>query len=280
MTVAQTSNKGLFTITVGTESGTWGPYVNNSANILDDSLGGTATISLSNSNVILSSAQYQCNFLTFTGTLGANVTVTLPAAGSFHTIQNLVTNPTQFSISLNTAGAGERIGVPWGDATDIITDGSNVKFRSLGRVGTYLDVASQSIPNWIAACTVPPYLYCNGATFSSATYPVLRDFLGANTLPDCRGRTRFSLNDGTARVNSSLGLNGNTLLAGGGYDSVVLALSELPWAVSANLSDGFTLDGPDTTNRYGINKTPVSPVLSISNRPPAIVAGFTMIRAG
>lgn len=279
MTVIPTSNKGLYTITVGTESGTWGPYVNNSATVLDDSLGGTATIPLSNSNVILSSAQYQCNFLTFTGTLGANVTVTLPAVGGFHTVQNLVTNPTAFSISLNTFAVGERIGVPWGDATDVLTDGSNVRFRTLGRVGTYLDIASQSIPNWITACSVPPYLYCNGATFSSAVYPVLRDFLGTNALPDCRGRARFSLNAGTSRVRSGFGLNGDTLLAGGGFDSVALVIGQTPWEVSDDIS-ASAFSGSDATGFFGIDKTPVSPVLPISNRPPVITAGITMIRAG
>lgn len=279
MTVAPTSNKGLYTLTVGTESGTWGPYVNNSASVLDDSLGGTATITLSNSNVILSSAQYQCNFFTFTGTLGANITVTLPAVGGFHTVQNLVMNPTAFSVSLNTQAAGERIGIPWGEPTDVLTDGVNVKFRNLGRVGTYLDIAAQNIPNWITACTVAPYLYCNGATFSSAIYPALRDFLGANTLPDCRGRTRFSLNDGTSRIHSSLGLNGDTLLAGGGYDAVTLGVNDMPWAISVDIGNEAFI-GSDITGRYGVDKTPVSPVLSISNRPPAIVAGITMIRAG
>lgn len=281
MTTTPTSNKALTQITAGTESGTWGPFVNATTSLLDNAFGATATVPVNNSNVILSSAQYQCNGITFTGTLGANITVTLPSVGSFYTVKNLVTNPTAFQVVL-TAGAGQKIGVPWGQPVGIMTDGVNVKFRNLRKVGTYIDFASSAVPDWINHCTIPPYLLCDGSAFSSATYPYLSDILkpvfGSNVVPDCRGRTRFSLDDGTGRFtvagSSQVGAVGGsqtetitTSSSGGVYD-----IPSLPIYLFSQYFGGFG----SNSNFLASVQTPTP----VTNMPPYVVSGVTMIRAG
>lgn len=283
MAITETTNKGLIQITVGTENGTWGPYVNQTTGILDNSLGGTATIALTNANVVLSSAQYQCNFVTLTGALSANISITLPQVGSFYTVQNLTSNTSTFQVTVTTAGGGQNIGTPWGEPVDIMTDGPNVKFRNLGRIGSYWDHAGSSTPRWVDICTVPPYLYCNGTTFSSATYPILYTIMGGTTtLPDFRGRTRFYLNDGTGRINSSnfdvdyTAANGNTLFSAGGKDFTPVG------DLTGNFAVGRFGAGPSAKQyfTYGAVTDNSSAATRLQNMPPMAIGGITMIRAG
>jgi microcystin-dependent protein len=111
--------------------------------------------------------------------------------------------------------------------TDVMSDGVNMRFRGLPAAGTYWDYGGSSTPAWVNGCTVPPWLYCNGTTFSSATYPALTDIIGGTTLPDFRGRTSIQLNDGTNRTSSG-GIDGNTLFASGGNQSFALSQANLP----------------------------------------------------
>lgn len=279
MTVTATPNKGFLQIGIGTEPGTWGPYVNATTQILDNALGTTTTLPLSNSNVVLSSAQYQCSFIVLNGSLGSNVTITLPSAGSFYTVQNLTSNSSLYQVTFNTSAGGEVIGIPWGESIDIMTDGANVKFRSFGRVGTYVDFASPTIPDWILHCTIPPYLLCDGSGFSSIAYPILSDMLkpvmGGNFVPDCRGRTRFSIDDGAGRISSSPGpfnFLPNTIGAQGGMQSYdATGFNTVP-----NTIDG-TWGGPIAGAAWLVSPTGVT---ETPNMPPYVVSGITMIRAG
>jgi hypothetical protein len=72
-----------------------------------------------------------------------------------------------------------------GQIVDVLNDGSNLRFKNLGGpIGSYWDYAGSSNPAWNSGCTVPPYLNCDGSTFSAATYPSLAVILGSTTLPD------------------------------------------------------------------------------------------------
>ena len=223
-----TVNKGLAQPTRGSDVGTWDVPVNGNMGIIDNSFGGVATIPLTNSPVTLSAAQYQCNFLIFTGALSGSVPITFPAVGSFYTVQNLTSNTSNFQVTFLTTAGGQAIGCPWGEPIDVFTDVTNVKFRNLGRVGTYWDYSGSSVPAWVTACTVPPYLNCDGTSFSSATYPILATILGGTTLPDSKGGVRYTLNQGSARLTSSGGVDGNTLLARGGIQTITISSQSLP----------------------------------------------------
>jgi hypothetical protein len=226
--------------------------MNLNTTIIDNSFGGVASIALGGSPVVLSSGQYQCVFITFTGTLTSNVAVTFPAVGSFYMVQNTCAASSAFVVTaLTTAGGSQQIGLPFGEACDIFTDGSNVKFRNLGRVGTYWDYAGSSIPAWVSACTVPPYLNCDGTAFSSGTYPILATILGGTTLPDSRGRYRAALNQTTGRITSGTGgIDGNTALASGGTQAATLSSQNLP-NINFPVTDPQHSHTPDTRTGPG-----------------------------
>lgn len=317
--VTYTANKNLAEPARGEYLGTWDTPVNSNTSILDSALGGYTTVALSNANVVLSPPQYQNTFIAFTSTafggLAASVVITLPPVGSFYTVQNLTSNTSSFTVTLaTTVAGGQYIAIPPGEPIDVFTDGTNVKFRNLARVGSYWDYAGSSVPNWVSGCSVPPYLNCDGSVFSSAAYPVLATILGGTTLPDSKGRYRLTLNQGSGRVTSSAGIDGNTLLAGGGVMSTTLTSSYLPYLSSANggisisehyhqeygfasagsqgtggnsypmyannFAPGINLTKYNTDNNTSLNisigSTSPSGVNTIS---PSYVGGITMIRA-
>lgn len=224
-----TPNKALEQPARGSNVGVWDTPVNANMGIIDNSFGGVATIPLVATDVTLSPSQYQCTFITLTGALSANVSVIFPPVGSFYTIQNLTTNTSAFQVTLKTTAGGQVIGAPWGETVDIMTDTSHTRYKNFGRVGTYWDYAGSSTPAWVTLCSVPPYLMCDGGVFSSAIYPTLFTVLGGGVLPDARGRTRFNLNGGTARLTSTGGIDGDTRLAAGGSGTgLTVAQANLP----------------------------------------------------
>lgn len=302
-----TTNKFLAQPTRGSDVGTWDTPMNNNAGIIDASFGGNTTVALAAANVTLNAAQYQNVFITLTGALAANVSVTFPAVGSFYKIINQTTNSSQYQITLQTTAAGGQVvGVPWGDVTQIFTDGVNVKFHDLPKIGTYWDYAGSSVPAWVTTCTVPPWLNCDGTAFSSATYPTLNLILGSSLVPDVRGRYRVPLNQGTGRITSSQGgVDGNTRLAAGGVQQVTLAQANMPSynltvndpghvhvyqsnsfnranvAAGGNFSAliGFN-SGNTNSATTGITVNSAGGAQGFANLPPTIVSGITMVRAG
>lgn len=304
-----TANKSLAQPIRGSNIGVWDTPMNTNSGIIDNSFGGIATLALSNSPVSLSSAQYQCAFLRFTGAITANVPITLPPAiGSFYTIINDTTNSSAFYLTMQTSVAGGRvIGIPPGGTSDVMSDGTHARFRTLPAAGSYWDYAGSSTPAWVDACTVPPWLNCNGTSFSSATYPTLAGILNGTTLPDFRGRIAFSLNDGTSRLQSSVGgVDGNTIFSAGGNQTVTLSSLHLPntsfpvtdpghthtattdansGSIGGEQSGAGNIGGPNnatltinsTTANISVNSggsgTPVSLI------PPATVIGIRLVRA-
>src|SRR5512146_1656587 len=163
MAVTYTTNKSFAQVTVGTEAGTWGPFVNGNVGILDTMLGGVTTIALLNTPVVLSSAQYQCAFVRLTGAITANIALTFPPVGSFYTLINDCTNSSAFIVTAQTSvGGGRVIGLPPGTMTGIMTDGTNARYMNTPPVGSYWDYSGSSVPLWGDSCTVPPYLICDG----------------------------------------------------------------------------------------------------------------------
>lgn len=307
-----TANKALAQPVSGTDVGTWATPVNGNMDIVDASFGGLATVAVLNTPVVLSSAQYRCNFLRFTGTITANVAITLPAVGSFYNVINDTLNSSAFFLTMATTAAGSQaIGVPPATVTGIMTDGSNVRFRNLPHVGSYWDYAGSSVPAWVTACTVPPWLNCDASAFSSATYPHLSVILGGTTLPDARGRFRMALDAGVGRVSSAVsGVAGNTLLAGGGdqqfqshnHTGNLTTGTDTPqvnvWWIQGspamttgannNVQNamgssagvlGANLQVLLNTHTHSVT-VPSTGAGASQNMPPTYVGGITMIRAG
>lgn len=217
-----TVNRGYSTPATGADVDTWGANdLNPNFALIDNNIGGVSNIALSNANVTLTSTQYQCGTIRLSGALTGAVSVIFPVVQGWWTIDNQTTGAFVATI---TIGSGQVIAVDQGTAADILIDGTNVKFRNLPQVGSYMDVVETTIPAWVAACTVPPYLLCDGSTFSAVTYPYLNTKLGGNTLPDFQGRAPYYLNGGTGRLTSAgAGIDGNTRFASGGQNGITAA---------------------------------------------------------
>lgn len=299
-----TANKFLAQPTRGSDAGTWDTPMNANSGIIDNSFGGVATIALTNSPVTLSAAQYQNVFIKLTGVLSANVALTFPGGvGSYFTILNQTTGSSAFVVTMTTTAVGaQTIGIPPGQNTKVMLDGTNPQFENLPHnVGGYWHHAGSSTPSWVAACTVPPYLNCDGSGFSAGTYPALNAYLGGTTLPDARGRALFALDQGTGR-------NGGSFLQGGGAAQATIAQSNLPNVnlnpntATVNSNQGNIVQGSIVFNNVNlgagapglITQGGISGTISINlptyslggsgtpltTLPPSLVSGIILVRAG
>jgi hypothetical protein len=237
--------------------GVWDVPINGDFSALDGLFGGVQTVGASSVPILLTSpagfvptpgggpTQAQNAVLRFTGALTSAVQVTLPLPG-YNIIENLTTGA--FILQFRAIAAGQVICVDQGEIQHIYNDGTNVRFVNLGRIGSYLDICDATVPAWIANCTIPPYLDCNGSTFSAVTYPYLNAKLGGNTLPDFRGRGAFYLNEGTGRLTSGgAGIDGNTRFAAGGNNGL-----------TASLLPTITVNGVVTVNVGGGQSVPTN----------------------
>lgn len=238
-----TINRGYAIPTRGSDVGTWDVPVNGDFLLIDQNLGAVATVTLTNAPVTLIAAQYACGTIRLTGTLSADLTLTFPLVSAWWTVDNQTTG--NFVVQLVCNTSGNRIGVPQGVASDVLTDGSNIAFRNLPEVGSYKDYAGTAVARWIGFCSVAPWLLCDGSTFSAVTYPILSQILGGTTLPDFRGRNNFFLNGATTRLTTAgAGLDGNTLFAAENNNGVTLAANQLPTHSSVNATQAITVIGP------------------------------------
>lgn len=283
--------------------GTWDTPVNANTTLIDLVSGGITTISLNNSPVVLSAAQFQSNGITFNSTLTGSVAITFPTSFKKpYFIRNTCTGSSAFVITLQTtASGGQAVCCPPGESVDVVNDGTNLYFHNLGRIGEFMDIAGSSMPNWISGCTVAPYLNCDGTTFSAVTFPALATRLGGTTLPDSRSRARIPLAQGVTRVTTAIsGVDGATLFAVGGDQSLqahvhvnILTDPGHTHGVGGNFTQigvGGTLLGTVSgagsagvvvaSAVTGISLTNASAGSgSAANMPPTYVGGLTLIRA-
>lgn len=283
----------------GDDPGTWDTPVNANMTLLDLIAGGMTTISMAAGSVVLAAAQYKCKTITLNSTLAANATITFPTSFvKSYEVQNICTG-SSFTITLTTTAAGGQvICCPPGEIIDVLNDGTNLKYRNLGRVGSYMDVAATAVPAWISGCTVPPYLNCLGGTYNSSVYPALFSFLGSSILPDSRGRVRAAMNGGTGRLSSganSGGFNGDTLSAAGGNQALSQHshgvtdpghVHEITQAVFSAAGSDYQIPGPGGGGAFSASHLTGLTVNSAGagdatggNVQPTYMGGITMIRA-
>jgi hypothetical protein len=295
----------------GSNVDSWDGPLNGDFSGLDGFLAGVQPISAAGASPITLTAptgtptpaggptQAQNAVLRFTGILTGNVQITLPLPG-YMIIENLTTG--SFVLSFRAVSSGEVIGIEQGSTQHIYNDGTNVRFVNLPPVGTYLDICDATVPAWITACTKPPYLNCDGTTFSAATYPYLNGKLGGSTLPDMRGGFRGTLNQGTGRLTTaSGGLDGNTRFARGGAQNYTLSQSNLPNITLSYTQNLFYQSAPsayasgsngavqDIRNTTAPGYSPLVQAIQMPLGgsgtayfvvPPATIGGITLIRAG
>lgn len=282
--------------------GSWDTPLNSNWVGLDLILGGISVVTLTNANVVLSAAQYQSKVINFTGTLTGSVTITFPTSFiKSYEIFNTCVGTSVYTVTLQTTAVGTVIcAIPdFQMPTPVVNYNGSFYYVGLPKVGNYWDHAGSSVPSWVSGCTIPPYLNCDGTTFSSGAYPNLFNMLGGNTLPDSRGRFRATLNQGTARIVSNYGLDCNTRGAGGGLQYNQLTTSNLPpYTPSGSVSISYTgsilnnvaTNGFPAGVGYAFDVTAVTGSFTgnaqggtssaFSIVPPGYCGGITMVRAG
>lgn len=303
-----TTNIKLSTPPHGANVDTWdADPINNNSAILDAAFGTVTSKALTNVNVTLSATEAQAATIRLSGILTGNVTINVGAIIKEWNIQNLTTGNFVVTIS---GGSGNVVGTPQGQIVKVLWDGTNCYFTDLPHfIGAYWDDSGASVPTWVTACTVPPYLLCDGTTFSAVTYPYLNTKLGGTTLPDFRGSMGAFLNGGTARITTAgSGIDGDTRFSSGGAQNVTLSTAQLPTTVgnggtftslinggssfanvwTGNLGGGATAggSGPNPTAFSTISVSTSASLLTNStggnfhtNMPPTTISGIRMIRA-
>ena len=162
MSTSTTTNKGLSKVTVGTEVGTWGPYINTDMDILDKALGSTVSYSLTSSNQTVSGTDAQNQRILLTGTISANLNLILPSGvgGDWIVTNNTSNSGGPWTITATT-GSGLTIALPQGVSSFIYSDGTNVQQA----VTTAL--SNNSVSNSILA-QAPAYTIKGNPTASTA----------------------------------------------------------------------------------------------------------------
>lgn len=237
--MAVTPNKGYELQSTGSNVGTWGTELNNNVfGIVDNNLGGIATVGLSSSNVTLTATQAQNACIQFTGALTANVVVTSPAVG-FYFVENLTTG--NYSVTISN-GVGSTYIPPQLAFRTIFADASSgVRAIGLPAPGLLIPYGGDlsSIPPWLGGELVAPYGQAvSRAGTTARLFSVLGTTYGAGdgsttfNLPDLRGRIPLGRDDlggsAASRITSAgSGIAGTTLGAVGGAQNVTLTLAQL-----------------------------------------------------
>lgn len=108
----------------GDNPGTWGSELNTQAlTIVDNVLGNVTSISLSNTDVTLNTAQTQVNYIKLSGTLTGNVNVIFPAIGRTYFISDTTTGA--FIVTLKI-GSNPGFVSAQGYNQVVVLDGTNV----------------------------------------------------------------------------------------------------------------------------------------------------------
>jgi microcystin-dependent protein len=278
-----TLNTGLAIPTRGSDVGVWDTPVNSDFVALDGFFGGVQTLGLSSSPVTLSvpagftatpsggPTQAQNAVLRLTGTLTANVTVTLPMPG-YYIVENLTTG--LFLVTLRAVTATQVICIDKGMVQHIYNDGANVRFVNFGETGKMeLWGGRSTIPSWVTGCTVPPYLLCDGSVYNFSVYPYLGILLGNQFggngittfgVPDLRGRVPLAYDGtGTRITTAGSGINGQIVGASADNQSVTLTANQIPSITSQNSSQamglGVSVPSIPQGNTVGIAQNGSSP---------------------
>jgi microcystin-dependent protein len=243
-----TVNRSLAIPSTGSDVGSWGTVLNGNLNLIDTLFGAVTSISTNGGSITLTPAQLACGTISVSGALSAGAGLIFPAVQGWWSIENMTTG--NFLLSAQSGAASEIIFIPQGEIIDVQINVNVARYRNLGRIGTYWDYASVSVPGWVTGCTKPPYLLCDGSGFSAATYPVLTSIIGTNITPDLRGRSRAMLNLGTNRITAVTGFNGDALFFGGGSQTSTLVTANLPQHTHSGTTGGDSPDHGHTLPSY------------------------------
>ncbi len=248
-----TVNRYLNVPNTGDLPGAWGTSaINPNMSSIDGSFGGFTTISLSSATTFALTlpagasftpgagpSQSENSLIKFAGTLTGNAVVQFAMPG-YYIVHNTCGSATSFYIQLSpSSGPGNIIAAPPGRKCHVYFDGTDMDYVNTPEVGSALDLhqSGTSLPVWMTACSIRPYLIKDGSVFNASSYTSLSQYLGSTFggngvttfgLPDERARARIavdlqSLNTGTYAGRLTVagsGVNGTTMAAAGGSEFV------------------------------------------------------------
>jgi len=185
VTISYTPNKSLQVPSTGSTS--WDVPLNADWGILDNSLGGLFTFSVTGFTTTQAMTNTQCQYavLNFTGVLGANLTYTIPApaagtnaiAGGVWIVNNLTSGSYSLTIA-PSSGGGSSVSVPAGQIRTIYSDGTNVNFADSTSAsfpaGTAMVFAQTNAPvGWVKSVSYNDYALrvVNGTAGTGGSVP-------------------------------------------------------------------------------------------------------------
>ena len=301
--MSTTNSRGLILPTVGSDTSTWGGYLNNNFAYITQMFGTVLSISVV-SGYALSTTETQNGTIQFTGTLTGNVDVTFPNVSGVWNIENRTVG--NFYVRLKTAtGTNATIGIPQGKTSQIFVDitssSPGVKFINPADPGTYWDYASGTTPVWFSGCTSDgtvaqlPWVTCDGSAVSRTTYPYLYQAIGTTwgigdgtttfNVPDLRNRARVSVFPSTPLLTNSVsGITGSTVGSSSAAESTTLTTAQIPahthpitdpgHAHAPNYGTNFYTDGTPS-NFYSI-PTGATINLSKASATASVTTGITI----
>lgn len=142
-------------------SSAWDVPLNANEDILDAAFGNTTSISLTNTNVTLTSTQMRAMRIRFTGSISANIIVTIPAIGGRWTFTNSTSG--SFTVTIASAGAGTSVVITQGYSTTLYSDGTNIALADDGLLNSLTSL------NLSGTLAVAGTTTLNGATTLNAT---------------------------------------------------------------------------------------------------------------
>jgi len=233
-----TSNRGLIIPSHGADVDSWDSPLNNNFTVIDQLFGSILSVATIGGMTTLSSSQAQNAVLRISGALVANATIVLPAVQAMYVVENLTTNANYYvQFSLNGV-SGQVVAVPQGKTTSIFTDGTNVKFLHPADPATYWDYGGATAPIWIAACTIRPWLNCDGTVYNISDYPYLGAILGSSwggnglttfAVPDLRNKTRIPIKSSSPLITPAIsGMDGSVLGSSSTSEGVTLDVTQIP----------------------------------------------------
>lgn len=259
MTEPITSARSFIVPNTGDLSGAWGTSaLNPNFQSIDTLFGGVTTISLGATTTILLSvpattgvwpggnpSQSMNACIKFTGAQTGSATIQFTLPG-FYIIDNRCTGTTFVKLS-PSAGVGNSIGAPPGKKCHVFYDGTDMDYVDMPDVGIAYDlhINTTTMPPWMTACSVLPYLVKDGSVYTASVYPALAAQLGSTFggngittfgVPDERNRMRLSVDtiqaaSGTTSqrvTNANSGIIGTSLGPAGGSAVMVITTPNLP----------------------------------------------------
>ena len=282
--MSTTNSRGLILPTVGSDTSTWGGYLNNNFAYITQMFGTVLSVALSDGvTTNLSQSQTQNGTIQLTGTLTVQTIVTFPNVSGYWNIDNRTVGG--YVMITTASGTNATIGIPQGKTSQIYVDITSstpgIKFLNPADPGTYWDYASGTAPAWLAGCTSNgttaqlPWITCDGSAVSRTTYPYLYQAIGTTwgigdgtttfNVPDLRNRARVSVFPSTPLLTSPL--NGATVGAVSSAANVTIAQANLP---------AVTLATAIAAGQGSHNHT----VTSVTNSVPGGSSGSAAIASG